>query len=136
MINADGTGQVAAGLVQYVRTVAGYLGSWVTAVEVEPHEEVATAIIVVNTEVPAFAGWTVLLTWDEVSGWALRLKIDEDGDTTPLQYLGHEILPAPEIVRDFLREATQDQHEGTVLSPAFRRANANDDLELRLARLV
>ncbi|GAA0530976.1 hypothetical protein GCM10011581_28220 [Saccharopolyspora subtropica] len=128
----DTTGQAVGGLVKYVRAVADDLGDEVSEVDVDVGG-LATAIILVRSHVPTLVEFPLLLTWDEVSGWALRIETDGRGDTTPVVFMGGDILPEPESVQRFLRAATTGEHPGTPLPPAFRLPNAPDDLERRLA---
>lgn len=129
----DTTSRAADGLVTYVRSVADDLGGDVFEIDVNLDRELATAIILVNAQVPTLAEYPLLLTWDEVSGWALRIETDGYGGTTALEFLGEDILPDPALVERFLQEATNGQNPGLLAAPAFRLPNAQDDLEQRLA---
>lgn len=130
----DTRSPAASGLVDYIRSVADALGDDVTEVDVDFDDGLATAIILVRSHVPTLLEFPLLLTWDEVSGWALRVETDGTGDTTALEFLGGDILPGPQVVREFLGEAVCGRSPGLVLPPAFRTPNAGDELEHRLAQ--
>ncbi|WP_223838475.1 DUF6292 family protein [Saccharopolyspora pogona] len=132
----DMTSPAAGGLINYVRTVAGDLGDDVYEVDVDLESGLATAIILVHSKVPTLVDFPLLLTWDEVSGWALRVETDGRGDTTAIEFMGEDILPDPGLVRHFLREAISGRNPGMVQPPSFRMPNAGDDLEDRLARFA
>ncbi|MGI8312677.1 DUF6292 family protein [Saccharopolyspora hattusasensis] len=129
----DTTSRAADGLVTYVRSVADDLGGDVFEIDINLDRELATAIVLVNSHVPTLAEFPLLLTWDEVSGWGLRIETDGQGDTAVLEFMGEDILPDPARVEQFLLEATNGQNPGMVAAPAFRFPNAQDDLERRLA---
>ncbi|MGW1681108.1 DUF6292 family protein [Saccharopolyspora sp. NPDC002376] len=129
----DTRSPAASGLVDYIRSVADVLGDDVAEVDVDFDDGLATAIILVCSRVPTLLDYPLLLTWDEVSGWALRVETDGTGDTTALQFLGGDILPHPSAVRKFLGDAVRGRSPGLVLPPAFRMPNAGDELEHRLA---
>ncbi|GAA2361381.1 DUF6292 family protein [Saccharopolyspora halophila] len=131
----DMTLSVVNGLVNYVRSVTAGMEEEMGVVDLEVGDELTTVIILVKSRVPALAELPLLLTWDEVSGWALRVGTGDDGDTTPLAYLGEDVLPHPRTVQEFLREALRGASPGRVTSPAFRVPNARDGLEQRLERL-
>lgn len=130
----DMTTSAVSGLVNYVRSVTAGIEEEVGAIDLEV-DELATVIILVNSRVPTLVELPLLLTWDEVSGWALRVGTDDDGDTTPLAYLGEDVLPPPRTVQEFLRDAVRGESPGRVMSPAFRAPNAPDGLEQRLERV-
>ncbi|MDA3645715.1 DUF6292 family protein [Saccharopolyspora indica] len=130
----DTRSPAASGLVDYIRSVADALGDDVTEVDVDFDDGLATAIILVRSHVPTLLELPLLLTWDEVSGWALRVETDGTGDTTALEFLGGDILPHPQVVREFLGDAVCGRSPGLVLPPAFRTPNAGDELEHRLAQ--
>jgi hypothetical protein len=132
----DMTSPAAGGLINYVRTVAGDLGDDVYEVDVDLESGLATAIILVHSKVPTLVDCPLLLTWDEVSGWALRVETDGWGDTTAIEFMGEDILPEPGLVRNFLQEAVDGHNPGMLQPPSFRLPNAGDDLEDRLARFA
>lgn len=131
----DPTSRAADGLVNYINRVTDHLGSDVYEVDIDVEDVLATAIILVRPRVPTLVELPLLLTWDEVNGWALRVEIG-DGDTTVLGYLGEDILPDAGLVEGFLAAAASGDHPGTVFPPGFRQPERNDDLEVRLAQLV
>ncbi|MDR7300214.1 DUF6292 family protein [Haloactinomyces albus] len=135
-MNTDPTNRVASGLGHYVETVARYLGDEVLTIDYEANEDLALAIIMVASRLPTIAERPLLLSWDEVNGWALRLQLDDNGETIALAYLGQEVLPGPDDVQRFLESATLGSHPGTISPPGFRHPNDRDSLELRLARFV
>lgn len=126
--------RAAGGLTNYIRAVADRLGSDVYEVDIDVEAGLATVIILVHPRIPTLVEQPVLLTWDEVNGWALRVEVDGDGDTTVLGYLGSDILPAPEGVGGFLEAAIAGNHPGTMLPPGFRQPDNDDELAHRLAR--
>lgn len=132
----DATISVINGLVNYVRSVTAGMEEEMGGVDLEVGDELTTVIILLKSRVPTLAELPLLLTWDEVSGWALRVGTGDDGDTTPLAYSGEDVLPHPRSVQQFLREALRGASPGRVLSPAFRVPNAGDGLEQRLERLL
>lgn len=121
------------GLVKYVLAVANRLGGDVVAVDIGLDEGVATAFIMVRSYIPTLIGWRLVLSWDEANGWALRIVVNEDGDSTALAYLGGEILPKPKDVQQFVEDANRGQNPGSITAPAFRHPEERDDLEQRLA---
>ncbi|MFB9568788.1 DUF6292 family protein [Saccharopolyspora hordei] len=128
------TSRAVGGLVNYVRSVSGGLGSEVCDIDVDVDSGLATVLVEVRSRVPALPEYPLLLTWDEVSGWALRVLTDDAGETVSLEFLGESILPAPETVQEFLLDAIRGRSPGTLAPPAFRLPNADDGLENRLAR--
>ncbi|GAA2785273.1 DUF6292 family protein [Saccharopolyspora taberi] len=128
----DARSHAAEGLRNYVREVSAGLGDDVDVVDLDLAPGPATAIILVRSVLPTLPALPVLLTWDEINGWALRVEIDGDGDTTAVAYLGGDILPEPGEVHRFLHEAVRGAHPGAVSPPLFRHADADDDLERRL----
>lgn len=122
-----------SGLVTYVRSVTGGLEEFST-VDFDVDDAPVTVLVLLNRRVPTLPEFPLLLTWDEVSGWALRVETDGEGDTTPVSFLGEEVLPDPRAVQEFLRAAVRGDSPGTVEAPAFRLPNAQDDLEWRLER--
>lgn len=130
----DARSRAACGLVNYVHEVAGVLDDDVVEVDVDVEEGPATAIIILRSRMPTFAEFPLLLTWDEISGWAVRVEISGDGDTTPLSYLGEEILPPPVRVRRYLWDSLVGRYPGTLRPRPLRHLDAADDLEHRLAR--
>ncbi|MGW5642492.1 DUF6292 family protein [Saccharopolyspora sp. NPDC003752] len=124
----------ADGLVGYATSVAEDLGVDVFEIDINLDVDLATVIILVDSQVPVFEEFPLLLTWDEVSGWALRIDTDGCGGTATLEFLGEDILPDSASVRRFLWEAVRGNCPGVLASPAFRLPNACDDLEQRLAR--
>ncbi|GAB3686820.1 DUF6292 family protein [Saccharopolyspora tripterygii] len=119
------------GLVNYVHLVAEGMDD-VDEVDVDVDGELATVVVLVSSRVPTLVDRPLLLTWDEVAGWALRVETSGMGDTTSLAYLGGDILPDPQTVQAFLRDALAGRSPGTFSAPAFRLPNAHDDLETRL----
>ncbi|QUH00652.1 hypothetical protein HUO13_07355 [Saccharopolyspora erythraea] len=130
----DVSGSALDGLVNYVEAVVGRLGGDVEGAEVDVDGGFATAIIAVRSRVPTLPGCRVLLTWDEINGWALRVVTSEDDDTVVVSYLGEDILPKPHTVDRYLREAEDGESPGALVPPDFRRPNADDGLERRLVR--
>lgn len=130
------TSRAASGLTSYVRTVAKGLRKDVLAIDCDTAEAPATALILVRSHLPTLPDRTLLLAWDEVNGWALRVKIDADGDTVPISYFGNEVLPEPAEVKDFYDAAVAGHHPGIVFPPWFRSPWDSDDLEHRLARFA
>ncbi|RKT89135.1 hypothetical protein SAMN05421805_12812 [Saccharopolyspora antimicrobica] len=128
------TSRAVGGLVNYVRSVAGDLGDEIAEIDVDVDGGLATVIIQLHSHVPTLIGFPLLLTWDEVSGWALRVEAGGAGRTVSLEFLGENILPPPEAVREFLRDAIRGRNPGTPVAPAFRLPNSDDGLESRLAR--
>ncbi len=126
----------AQGFTRYVQLVGQHLGEETLVVDSDPDDELATAIILVASRLPTLPDQAVVLAWDEVNGWALRITIDDDGDTTSLSYLGEEIMPAPPAIRDFLNRALLGENPGSVHPPEFRIPNQDDGLERRLAGFV
>ncbi|MEV6229013.1 DUF6292 family protein [Saccharopolyspora shandongensis] len=122
----------ADGLVGYATSVAEDLGVDVFEIDINLDVDLATVIILVDSQVPVFEEFPLLLTWDEVSGWALR--IDTGGGAATLEFLGEDILPDSASVRRFLWDAVRGNSPGVLASPAFRLPNACDDLEQRLVR--
>ncbi|SFT09463.1 hypothetical protein SAMN05660874_05661 [Saccharopolyspora flava] len=108
----------------------------VDEVDVDVDGGLATVIVLVKSRVPTLADSPLLLTWDEVAGWALRVETSSMGHTTPLAYLGEDILPDPQTVQAFLRDAVHGRNPGTLTATAFRLPNAGDDLETRLAQFL
>lgn len=133
-MNTDSTNRAVTGLGHYVETVAECLGDEVLTIDYEANRELAIAIITVTSRLPTIVERPLLLTWDEVNGWALRLQLDEDGATIALSYLGHDVLPQPEEVHHFLENAARGSHPGIISPPGFRQPNEQDNLEPRLAR--
>ncbi|RRO18694.1 hypothetical protein EIL87_06155 [Saccharopolyspora rhizosphaerae] len=125
---------VVSGLVNYVRSVTEGLDDEVGTVDLDVESGLATVIVVLNSRVPTLAELPLLLTWDEVSGWALRVAVDGEGETTPVAYLDEDVLPEPVRVQLFLRAATSGDNPGSLFAPAFRLPNAPDDLESRLEK--
>ncbi|SFS90773.1 DUF6292 family protein [Saccharopolyspora flava] len=125
------TTAAVSGLVTYVRSVTSGLGEF-TTVDFEVEESPATVLILLSSRVPTLPDCPLLLTWDEVSGWALRVETDGEGETTPVSYLGEDVLPRPTTVQQFLRAALRGESPGSIQPHAFRRPNAPDDLENRL----
>ncbi|MEV4732396.1 DUF6292 family protein [Saccharopolyspora sp. NPDC049426] len=132
----DTASPAVGGLVNYVRCVAEDLADEIDEIDVDVDGGLATVLILMNTRVPTLMDSPLLLTWDEVSGWALRVETDGTGDTTPLEFLGEEILPNPQVVQAFLRDAIRGRSPGTLTAPTFRLPNASDDLEMRLVRFL
>ena len=129
----DARSHAAGGLHKYVQEVSDCLDDEVDVVDLDVAPGPATAIILVRSVLPTLPAQPVLLTWDEINGWALRVEIDGDGDTTAVAYLGgDDILPPPRLVRTFLQEAARGGHPGVMTPPLFRHADADDDLEQRL----
>ncbi|MEU5846246.1 DUF6292 family protein [Saccharopolyspora shandongensis] len=124
----------ADGLVGYVTSVAEDLDVDVFEIDINLDVDLATVIILVDAQVPVFEEFPLLLTWDEVSGWALRIDTDGRGATAALEFLGEDILPDSVLVRRFLWDAVRGNSPGVLASPAFRLPNARDDLEQRLTR--
>ena len=100
-MDPDPTSRAASGLTSYVRTVAKGMREDVLAIDCDTGEAPATALILVRSPLPTLPDHTLLLAWDEVNGWALRIKVDGDGDTAPIAYYGNEVLPDPAEVKDF-----------------------------------
>ncbi|WP_406691158.1 DUF6292 family protein [Saccharopolyspora sp. ID03-671] len=120
-----------SGLVTYVRGVTSGLEEF-TTVDLEVEEAPATVLILLDSRVPTLPEYPLLLTWDEVSGWALRVETDGEGGTTPVCFLGEDVLPEPSAVQEFLRAAVRGESPGSIEPHAFRWPNAQDDLERRL----
>lgn len=135
-MNRSPTSPATMGLARYVRAVVDRLGGRVFAFDCDVDEEIATAILVMKQPVPTFPELTLVLTWDEINGWALRIKTTDDGDTEALAFLGEQLLPEPEKVERFLTEATSGHHPGDIEAPRFRHPNDDDDLDVRLAQFV
>ncbi|GAA4866279.1 MULTISPECIES: DUF6292 family protein [Saccharopolyspora] len=125
--------RATGGLRTYIHVVSSALGGAVDVVDIDASKGPATAIILLHSTIPTLPELPLLLTWDEINGWALRVKISDDGDTTALGYLGDEILPDPAVVRTFLTEAVDGGNPGVIMPPGFRTPGADDDLEHRLA---
>lgn len=132
----DTASPAVGGLVNYVRRVAEDMADEVDEVDVDVDGGLATVIVLVKSRVPTLADSPLLLTWDEVAGWALRVETSSMGHTTPLAYLGEDILPDPQTVQAFLRDAVHGRNPGTLTATAFRLPNAGDDLETRLAQFL
>lgn len=131
-MDRDHIGTAANGLEGYIAAVIDQLGEVVVAADCEADHELATAIIILTCRIPAIPECELLLSWDEINGWALRVKVDEDGDTTAFAYAAREVLPPPRDVQRFLSDAVRGEHPGSVAAPNFRSPQDDDDLERRL----
>lgn len=122
----------ASGLEGYIAAVIDQLDEVVVAADCEADQQLATAVIILSCRIPAIPEHELLLSWDEINGWALRIKVDEDGDTTALAYAAREVLPPPRDVQRFLSDAVRGEHPGSVAAPNFRSPRDDDDLQRRL----
>ncbi|RCW44600.1 hypothetical protein DFQ14_104189 [Halopolyspora algeriensis] len=129
----DPTNRIAAGLGNYVETVARCLGEEALTTDYEANEDLAIAIIMVASRLPTITDRPLLLSWDEVNGWALRIQINDNGETIALSYLGGDVLPEAGDVRQFLEDAALGNHPGSISPPGFRHPNDQDNLERRLS---
>lgn len=133
-MDRDPRGRAAMGLREYVCRVVALLGDDdVWAVDCDVELPPAMAMIITRTHVPTMPHRELVLTWDEVDGWATRITLDAEGETTALAYLGGDLLAAPEEVASFLRDSVAGHHPGTPFPPCFRGLEADDDLDVRLA---
>lgn len=120
------TNRAVAGLARYLDSVTERLGDEMLTIDQVTDTELTLAIVTVAPRLPTITEKPLLLTWDEVNGWALRLQLDDDGDTTAVTYLGGDILPGPDAVHDFLRNAVRGHHPGTIAPPGLRRPGTVD----------
>lgn len=124
---------VTTGLFSYIGTVAGRIGSGAVATTCDITPAMATAAVQLRAVLPMFPELPLLLTWDEVDGWALRIGTDEEGTTVAVCYLGSDILPDPSEVETFVCRAVHDELPGTLTPPSFRVPNEDDRLSERVA---
>lgn len=132
----DMTASVISGLVNYVGRVTDGMEDDVEAVDLAVEDGLATVILLMGSRVPTLTELPLLLTWDEVSGWALRVETDGEGSTTALAHLEEDVLPNPRVVRRFLRDAIGGAHPGSPTAQAFRLPDDGDGLESRIKRFI
>ena len=132
----DHVGTSANGLEGYIAAVIDVLGEVVVTADCEADTELATAIIIVTSRIPSLPDNELLLSWDEINGWALRVKIDDDGDTIAFAYAAREILPSPADVQLFLTDAVHGKHPGSLAAPNFRSPHDDDGLRQRLLQFA
>lgn len=133
-MHRDPNDQAATGLKMYIHEIAKELGNETWGTECDVDFKPAMAVIFLRSSVPTLPDRELLLTWDEVNGWAIRVTLDDTGDTTALAYLHHDILATPVEVRTFLRDAKSGRNPGRLSPPYFRVGTVDDDLEARLAQ--
>lgn len=83
---------VISGLVNYVGRVTDGIED-VEAIDLAVEDGLATVIISMGSRLPTLTELPLLLTWDEISGWALRVETDGEGSTTSLAHLEEDVLP-------------------------------------------
>lgn len=120
------------GLRRYVRLVTEALGYTGHACHVQT-EPPATGYIPIDERIPAFPGRDVALLWDERHGWCGAIETASGEDLIVVSYLGGDVLPAPRVVARFAEELIAGEGPGQPEPPAFRSADAEDDLADRLA---
>lgn len=131
-MNRDPTSVAARALQHYTEVSCRTIGSGIRSIDCDVTESPATVLVVLGAVEPTFPELDWVLTWDEVNGWASRVRTSEAGETVCLSYLGGRILPPPEDVGRYVRDITHGQHPGQLLPPVFRSPDAPDALEHEL----
>ena len=120
------------GLRRYIGLVTEALGYTGHAFHVQA-EAPAYGYIPLDERMPAFPGRDVALLWDERHGWCGAIETASGEDLIVLSYLGSDVLPPPRVVSAFALELIAGSGPGQAAPPAFRAADAEDDLAERLA---
>jgi hypothetical protein len=121
----------AHGLLGYVHLVAAELGvhprHFSVRLERPPHAYLPLPgrLRVLPTRVAA-------VTWDDQRGWAIGVETSSAGGLVVLGYLGEDVLPAPEVVLDLVRQAFDEVLPGRQDPLVFPRTDSVD-LPARLA---
>ena len=135
-MNRDPASGSALALREYVGAVVPALETPVRLIDCDVRESPATVVVLLDAVVPSFPDLDWLLTWDEVNGWASRVRTDEHGATVALSFLGQAVLPSPDQVGRFVRAVIDDEQPGRLTPPEFRAPDAPDDLEMLLSARV
>lgn len=102
MMELDFDDSTARGLRSYARLVSRALGlrgdcSYVQA------DEPFSAYIALDGRLSRFPEHDVALLWDEHRGWSAALETHSGADLLVVAYLGHDVLPMPEVVAAWAR---------------------------------
>lgn len=124
--------RTSRGLHRYVGLVSEALGQTGDAFWVHV-ESPATGYIPLDDRAPAFPNRDLALLWDERHGWSAAIETASGEDLIVISYLGVDILPAPRVVARFAADLVAGKGPGQADPPAFREADADDDLAERIA---
>lgn len=126
----------ASGLRRYVVLVVVAVGAPEDGFSVDLDPPVS-AYVAVQQRIPGLPDWDFALTWDECNGWAAAIETSAmryvGDDLIVLAYLGRDVLPPPCLVALFAAGLLRGEQLGQLDPPEFRSADADDDLQQRLA---
>lgn len=137
MMELDFDDSIARGLRCYVRLVSRALGlrgdcSYVQA------DERFSAYLALDGRLSRFPDHDVALLWEEHRGWSAALETHSGADLHVVAYLGHDVLPPPDVVATWARGLFRPHREfDPVRRPDERPAAGHADrMRQRLAAYV
>lgn len=137
MMELDFDDSVVRGLRRYARQVSRALGlhgecSYVQA------EDVASAYIALDGQLTRFPGRDVALLWNEKHGWSVGIETHSGEDLVVVDYLGQNLLPAPEKVAAWARSLFRAgcNTDGKGRRPEIPELKDGDNVRHRLASLA
>ncbi|AHH97979.1 DUF6292 family protein [Kutzneria viridogrisea] len=114
----DPHSQSALGLGCYVAAVAEALQIPEHAVGFEVCE-LSSAYFALSVRSPNFPEHDLMLLWDERYGWSIGVETDPAALPVTLAYLGGDLLPDPESVREFVEDLVHSRYPGQPDPPRF-----------------